>query len=175
MPFGATPSRWCVCQFHHFRTRDRMDSITVSRQKRRGLLSIANRRRQKPCGRVQHAQSDVPPDTPDVRLEVDAKAELRVLHRLADGKVPKPVVIREADVQHAVSERKSKMFCELPIGGANRVRWRGSIASAPRRSHEGARAIAGGPAVRRHEADVIDSEGAGGSASGIQLNTSRSW
>ena len=19
MPFGATPSRWCVCQFHHFR------------------------------------------------------------------------------------------------------------------------------------------------------------
>ncbi len=20
MPFGATPSRWCVCQFHHFRT-----------------------------------------------------------------------------------------------------------------------------------------------------------
>ena len=19
---GATPSRWCVCQFHHFRTRD---------------------------------------------------------------------------------------------------------------------------------------------------------
>jgi hypothetical protein len=24
MPFGATPSRWCVCQFHHFRTPDRM-------------------------------------------------------------------------------------------------------------------------------------------------------
>src|SRR6185312_15252069 len=21
MPLGATPSRWCVCQFHHFRTR----------------------------------------------------------------------------------------------------------------------------------------------------------
>src|ERR1700743_354508 len=20
MPLGATPSRWCVCQFHHFRT-----------------------------------------------------------------------------------------------------------------------------------------------------------
>jgi hypothetical protein len=19
MPLGATPSRWCVCQFHHFR------------------------------------------------------------------------------------------------------------------------------------------------------------
>jgi hypothetical protein len=21
MPYGATPSRWCVCQFHHFRIR----------------------------------------------------------------------------------------------------------------------------------------------------------
>src|SRR5207245_3267831 len=21
-PYGATPSRWCVCQFRHFRTRD---------------------------------------------------------------------------------------------------------------------------------------------------------
>ncbi len=20
-PYGATPSRWCVCQFRHFRTR----------------------------------------------------------------------------------------------------------------------------------------------------------
>jgi len=33
---------------------------TVSQAERRGLLSIANRRRQKPCGRVQHVQSDVP-------------------------------------------------------------------------------------------------------------------
>ena len=21
-PYGATPSRWCVCQFRHFRKRD---------------------------------------------------------------------------------------------------------------------------------------------------------
>jgi hypothetical protein len=23
MPLGATPSRWCVCQFHHFRIQNR--------------------------------------------------------------------------------------------------------------------------------------------------------
>src|SRR5262250_3218376 len=26
MPFGATPSRWCVCQFHHFRTLQLLDT-----------------------------------------------------------------------------------------------------------------------------------------------------
>src|SRR5271165_1432782 len=33
MPFGATPSRWCVCQFHHFRI--------VGQKQRRGRTSIA--------------------------------------------------------------------------------------------------------------------------------------
>src|ERR1700728_2702286 len=35
MPFGATPSRWCVCQFHHFRTEASLKSIT-SRERRAG-------------------------------------------------------------------------------------------------------------------------------------------
>jgi hypothetical protein len=34
MPFGATPSRWCVCQFHHFRTGARIP--------RRGMVIITN-------------------------------------------------------------------------------------------------------------------------------------
>ena len=40
---GATPSRWCVCQFHHFRARpDRQK--TAFQAKRRGFLSIAKTR-----------------------------------------------------------------------------------------------------------------------------------
>ncbi len=31
MPFGATPSRWCVCQFHHFRFKiNNLSSIKTS-------------------------------------------------------------------------------------------------------------------------------------------------
>src|SRR5271169_750873 len=26
MPRGATPSRWCVCQFHHFRSRTKLSA-----------------------------------------------------------------------------------------------------------------------------------------------------
>src|SRR5579885_2106931 len=29
MPLGATPSRWCVCQFHHFRTENRPSALFV--------------------------------------------------------------------------------------------------------------------------------------------------
>ena len=42
MPFGATPSRWCVCQFHHFRTRVPHLVQRDFRQKRRGTASITN-------------------------------------------------------------------------------------------------------------------------------------
>ena len=29
-PYGATPSRWCVCQFRHFRKRDERTLSTVA-------------------------------------------------------------------------------------------------------------------------------------------------
>ena len=31
MPFGATPSRWCVCQFHHFRSRKQLPACANTR------------------------------------------------------------------------------------------------------------------------------------------------
>src|SRR5215471_9592325 len=37
MPFGATPSRWCVCQFHHFRTFQTCWDQCLARRTTRGL------------------------------------------------------------------------------------------------------------------------------------------
>ena len=43
MPHGATPSRWCVCQFHHFRTA-RVDwaktTLIITKARRATLLVL---------------------------------------------------------------------------------------------------------------------------------------
>ena len=47
MPHGATPSRWCVCQFHHFRTA-RVDlgrgDLIIAKARRTTLLVLYDRR-----------------------------------------------------------------------------------------------------------------------------------
>src|SRR5271169_1734186 len=55
------------------------------------------------------------------RLEVDAEAELGAVQRLADVEVSQQlVVVRQADVQHAVAEGDAEVFGELPVGGPDR-------------------------------------------------------
>ena len=39
-PYGATPSRWCVCQFRHFRMRDE-ETLCTARQRAAATIDIA--------------------------------------------------------------------------------------------------------------------------------------
>ena len=40
MPLGATPSRWCVCQFHHFRAQNRFTFNYLLKTLLRGLPPV---------------------------------------------------------------------------------------------------------------------------------------
>jgi hypothetical protein len=102
MPLGATPSRWCVCQFHHFRAAKLLYVQSVAENTAEGLstsVSIFVTTFCHRAGKLPTPKSSEPGKkrTDCVRLRIDATqgrldviVGRRVLQRERDGMFPRP-------------------------------------------------------------------------------------